>query len=139
MAAAKLALTARWCSPQGEVTERILVSKPQTMNYHQLEFNGNIIDIDIINNRLTLRTFLEMVVREAVHTRMQTHGKLMDQNLTLVFENIDTHSVVLHTDISLYSYNMSIVDLNNDSDVFKAFAARVVRFAEMCCTMFVCS
>jgi hypothetical protein len=137
MKAAKLALTVLWCSSQGDVKERILVIQPMTINYHQIIFNGNIIEIDIINNRSTLRTFLEMVVKDAVHTRMKSHGKLMDQYMTLMFENIDTQAVILHMDISLYSYNMSIVDLNNNSDVFKAFATRVVRFAEMCCTMFV--
>lgn len=137
MAGAKLDLKAKWTSPHGETEERILSIKPLTMVYHQLCFNGTTIDIDIINNRNTLKTLIEMLLKDLICKKMHPNGKLTEHQLVLELENTGTHQVVVKNAINLYIYNLSMVDLNNESDVYRALVSRAVRFVEMCCTMFV--
>lgn len=138
MCGAKLAVTAKWNSNLGENVKHILTVKPLTVTYHQLMLNGNIIDIDIINNRSTLKGLIELVVKDMINERMITYGQFIDQYVVMSLENLDDcRREVIKTDINLQALNVCSVDLNTESDVYKVLMLNIVNFIEVCCTMFV--
>lgn len=137
MASSRLIVNATWVSPTGESTDQIMTIRPLTMLYHQIAFDGNVIEIDIINNRNTLKSILTNIVTKHLLKRMHNNGKLNDQYVVLSMESVDTRVLVFQSEISLVSYNISIVDVNNETDVYRALVGRMTRFLEMCSTVFV--
>jgi hypothetical protein len=137
---AKLGIIAKWVSAHGEDIEQILTARPLTTpnHYYELIINENVINIDTLSSHNSLNTLIELVVKDMLLRRMQSHGKLIDKVLFLTIENMENHNkVVAKTDINLYAYNMSILDLSNDSEVCKALLERIVKFMELGCTLYV--
>lgn len=135
---AKLNLNVKWFSSHGETPAHMLAVKPLTMTYFQVHMdNGNIVEIDIVNNVKTLRMLLECIAKSALQQRVQSNGKLNDQVLVMWLEHNNMAKEVIRQDINLYPYNITIVDFNNESENYRALISRIVKFMELACTIFV--
>lgn len=130
-------LSAKWVSPTTETVDIVLKTQPLVNTVYQYTVDGNLIEIDIINNRHTLKLYLEALFKEMVGRRMHTNGKLNDHFLILSLDREKSGKHILTSEISLSPYNLSLVDINDESDFYLALCNRVCKFCEMACTLYV--